>query len=210
VEIPYALDTDVYRPLNREKCREVLGLPLDRKILFFAAIEQTDWRKGGDLLIEALANLDESTRSSIHLLTMGRAGSALQEKTRLPLLDAGYVGGDQMKAMLYSAADIFVLPTRADNAPQVVSESLACGTPVVSFAVGGLASVVNDGCTGSLAPAEDADALSSQIAGLLNDNAKRRHMSVAARAYAETHFASNIIAKRHLALYDELIAEHSH
>ena len=200
-EIPYALNTDTYRPLDRKMCREALGLPPEKKVLFFAALDQSDWRKGGDLLFEALAGLDDKTRNSLHLLTMGRGGHCLQEKLGLPVLDAGYVGGDRLKSMLYSAADVFVLPTRADNAPLVVQESLACGTPVVSFAIGGLASLVQHGVTGLLAPPEDVAALRENIVMLLNDAPLCERMSRVARDWAVTYLSGAVVAQRHLELY---------
>jgi glycosyltransferase involved in cell wall biosynthesis len=60
-----------------------------------------------------------------------------------------------MKAIAYSAADLFLFPTRADNLPLVLQESMACGTPMISFKVGGVPDLVRPGITGYLANPED-------------------------------------------------------
>ena len=63
----------------------------------------------------------------------------------------GYVFDDRLKAVVYNAADIYVHPSLADNAPLTVIESLSCGTPVVSFSIDGLPELVIPRKTGWLA-----------------------------------------------------------
>lgn len=68
----------------------------------------------------------------------------------------------QKLAEIYSAADVFVNPTREENYPTVNMESLACGTPVVTFRTGGSPEIIDETC-GSVVECDDVDALEKEI-----------------------------------------------
>jgi len=132
-EIPYGVDTSVYWPRGRAQSRDILGLPQDRYVLLFSAQVLTSRRKGADLLIRALQELPTEVASRTVLLTMGERGAELAQGAGLPARDLGYLDDDHLKAIAYSAADLFLFPTRADVFGLVSIESQACGTPVVRF-----------------------------------------------------------------------------
>ena len=90
----------------------------------------------------------------------------------------------------YRRADMFVLPTLADNTPVTLMEAMASGLPAVATAVGGIPELLIPGVTGSLVPAGDAQALATAIGGLIADREARRRMGEAGRRVAETRFAS--------------------
>ena len=99
-------------------------------------------------------------------------------------LNLGYVSSDRLKSIAFSAADLFVFPTRADNLPLILQESLACGTPIVSFKVGGVPDLVRPGITGYLASPENANDFCNGIVQLLEDQNLRNSMSKNCRAIA--------------------------
>ncbi len=202
--IPYGLDLDAYRPLDRSVCRRALGLPEDRAILLFAAESLKDPRKGIDLLHRALHELPPSLRSNVLLLTFGGGIGASARAADLPAVHLGPIGGDRLKATVYSAADAFLFPSRADNLPLVVQEAMACGLPVVSFAVGGIPELVRHEETGLLAPAEDTTALARHLARCLADSSLREAFGQKARRAAEREFPLNLQASRYLSLFREL------
>ncbi|MDR3362754.1 MAG: glycosyltransferase [Desulfovibrio sp.] len=102
---------------------------------------------------------------------------------------------------------MFVCPSRQDNLPNTVLESLACGTPVVAFPVGGIPDMVEHGVSGWLAQAYDTAELARGISLLLNDAELRQRMGEAGRKKVEqTYTTAPIIAKRHIALYEEMLA----
>jgi glycosyltransferase involved in cell wall biosynthesis len=203
-QIPYGVDTNVYQPLDPEQCRSVLKIPRGKKVLMFSAIDVDDWRKGGDLLVRALQILPGSLKAELVLLTLGNKSERLADEVGIQALALGYVSSDRLKAILYSAADIFVLPTRADNLPLTIMESLGCGTPVVSFKVGGVPELVRSGITGYLAEPENEIELSEVILRLLEDESLRTHMSQQCRLICVEKYNEELTTRRYAELYQQL------
>ena len=204
-QIPYGLDIEAYQPLDPNPCRLVLGIPNNKKVLMFAADNLSDSRKGGDLLLNALHNLPTSLKADILLLTLGASGEAMTETAGIPTFNLGYIGGDRLKAVAYSAADLFLSPTRADNLPLVLQESMACGTPMVSFKVGGVPDLVRPGITGYLAEPEDIQDFARGVQELLEDAKLRSQMSQNCRAIALEEYSLDLQAQRYIDLYRQIL-----
>jgi glycosyltransferase involved in cell wall biosynthesis len=109
-------------------------------------------------------------------------------------------------ALSYAAADLFVLPTLAENLPNAALEAVASGTPCVSFDVGGVPDVVRHMETGYLARLGDAAALAEGIRTLLADGEVRARMAEACRSVAEAEFGAELEARRFSELYDDVAA----
>ena len=208
--IPNGLDTNLYRPVDRRQCRQLLNLPPDRPVLLYVAANPADPRKGFDLLLRALRQLSPSLQSELLLLVMGsRKGESLLQNLGVEVIHVGYVEYEPLKVLLYSAADLFVFPTRADNLPLVVQESLACGTPVISFDVGGVPDMVKPQQTGYLAEPENVEDLANGIAQLLGDDGLRAQLGDRARQWAEKEYTLSIQAQRYLSVYQDLLVKQS-
>ncbi|MDY6937098.1 MAG: glycosyltransferase family 4 protein [Cyanobacteriota bacterium] len=203
--IPYGIDTDAYAPLNTEKCRLILGIDNHKKVLLFSADSLKDKRKGGDLLLKALIGLPQSLKNKIVLLTLGYGGETLSKNLGIESLHLGYVSSDRLKSIAYSAADLFVCPTRADNLPLVLQESLACGTPIVSFDVGGVSDLVRPNMTGYLAKSEDFQDLSYGILKLFEEDERRYKMGQVCREIALREYSLELQAKRYIELYQQIL-----
>ncbi len=144
------INLSVFRPTPSD-FRQKYGLQ-DKKIVLGVAFGW-GYKKGLDVLIDLAGRLDE--RYAVVLV-----GTDERTDRQLP---AGVVSihktADQKElAAIYTAADVFVNPTREDNFPTVNIEALACGTPVVTFDVGG-SPEIPDGACGETVPCEDTDAL---------------------------------------------------
>lgn len=204
-QIPNGIDTEAYQPLDPDQCRSVLGIPPRKKVLMFAAPNLTHFWKGGDLLLQALQGLPESLKSETILLLLGERGEVISETVDLQTLNLGYVSNDRLKAMCFSAADLFVHPTRADSLPLVLIESMACGTPMVSFKVGGVPDLVRPGITGYLAEPENAKDFCDGIIQLLEDESQRSYMSQRCRAIALKEYRLELQVQRHIDLYRQVL-----
>jgi glycosyltransferase involved in cell wall biosynthesis len=203
-KIANGIDTDIYQPLDTKHCRAKLGIPDNKKVLMFAAHRLTNYTKGGDLLLKALQSLPQSLKSEIILLTIG-TGEAHFEAFGIQSLNLGYVSDDQLKAISYSAADLFVFPTRADNLPLVLQESMACGTPMVSFKIGGVPDLVRPGIRGYLAEPEDFKDFSSGIVQLLEDNDQLQQMGQRCRQVALREYSLHLQITKYIDLYNQIL-----
>lgn len=203
--IPYGIDTDAYQPLDAQQCRSLLGIPDRKKVLMFGAESFKDARKGSDLLIQSLQALPPSLKPEVMLLILGHCDRSVTTSIGIDAMNLGYVSSDRLKSIAYSAADLFVFPTRADNLPLVLQESMACGTPMVSFKIGGVSDLVRPDVTGYLATPNDALDLSHGIVKLLDDADLRHQMQQNCRAIALCEYPLALQTQRYLDLYREIL-----
>ncbi len=125
-------------------------------------------RKGLDVFIALSKFLDE--RFKIVLV-----GTNKQMDEMLPdsIVSIHKTQNQKQLAKIYSAADIFVNPTREDNFPTVNLESLACGTPVITFRTGGSMEMLDDSC-GKVAENREIEALAREITGICENKVYHR------------------------------------
>ncbi len=203
--IPHGIDTTAYQPLDPLLCKNLLDIPADKKVLLFGAEKFNDSRKGGDLLLKALQQLPEQLKKETILLTFGNASEAITSQVGIPTINLEYISSDRLKSVAYSAADLFIFPTRADIFGLVLQESMACGTPMVSFKIGGVPDLVRPDITGYLAAPEDADDFCNGIVQLLEDNNLRERMGQNCRAIALEEYPLELQAKRYIELYQQAL-----
>ena len=204
--LPHGLDMAVYKPLDKAECRRMLQLPADKLVLMFAAVRLNQRSKGGDLLIKALQLLPERLRRRMVLLLLGENAQELACATDIPVVGLGYIGNDHIKAIAYSAADLYVSPTRAEAFGLTLLESMACGTPLVTFNVGGVTETVRPGETGYLARPEDPEDLCAGITALLYDDTARLRAGERCRAIAVAEYSLELQVQRYLELYEQVAA----
>jgi glycosyltransferase involved in cell wall biosynthesis len=203
--IPNGIDIDRYQPLDSDRCRSILGIPQHKHILMFGATDISDARKGGDLLHHALQNLPDSIKADCFLLIMGNGGEVLAKDVGMPSMELGFVSNDKLKSIAYSAADLFLFPTRADNLPLVLQESMACGTPMVSCNIGGVSDLVRPNQTGYLAAAENIDDFCNGIIELLEDKNLRQQMRTKCREIIVSEYSLKLQTQRYLKLYQDIL-----
>lgn len=178
--IPNAVDLDTFRPMGRAAMREKHGLPVDEPIVAF--LGHFIDRKGPLRVLEALSKVP------------GARGVFLGEGEQVPrgpeVLHAGRVPHAEVPEWL-SAADVFVLPTRAEGSPNAVLEAMACGLPVVASSIPAVREVV-DPAQGLLVGPDDVESMARAIGRLLEDDVLRTTMAESALARAR----GNSIARR--------------
>ena len=205
--IPFCLDTNKYKPVEQKVARELLNLPQDKQLILFGAFSSTtDERKGFHLLAQALQSLSHSGwEEKAELAIFG----ASQPKEPLDLgFKAHYLGrfhDDVALNLLYSAADVMIVPSIQESFGQTASEALACGAPVVAFKATGLKDIVDHQHSGYLVQPYQFEDLAKGIAWVLEDKERHQNLRIAARAKAVDSFSSAIQAQSYLSLYSEIL-----
>lgn len=204
--VPYGLDTDAYAPMDRALAREVVGLPGDAPVVAFGPAALTQERKGASRLIEALARVRESV-PGVELLAMGATVGLPPELARARTV--GDVSDERLQRAIYACADLLALPSLADNQPLSMLESMACGTPVVAFEVGGIPETIRDGETGLLARADDPSMLADKIVTLLQNRELRERVGRASREHIERDHTLATQANRYGSIYADALSRHA-
>jgi glycosyltransferase involved in cell wall biosynthesis len=202
--IPYGLDTESFAPRDRGTARDVLGISHSANVLLFVSTYLDDKYKGLPLLLEAINQL-RPLLPDLFLLIIG-LGEPLSG-LRVPNKVLGYFTDEKLLSLVYSAADIFALPSVADNFPNTALEALACGLPVVAFDVGGISEIVRHNCTGVLVEPGNSQAFSRAIKELMDDPGRRLAMSANCRRIALEEYASNVQVRRYIELYESMLGK---
>lgn len=204
--IPNAFPVDRFTPTNKMVARQKLGLPLDKKLVVFGADSLANRRKGGDILAAAIRHLrDMGQAGDVEGLFFGAASLDLGIRGH----NMGHVSDEAKLSLIYAAADVFAFPSREDNAPLTVAESLLSGTPVVAFPVGNVPEMIQHKDTGFIASYEDAKDFAEGLVWALNgqDHDELRMRGLRGHLHARAHNDPEIAAARHIALYTRMLEQ---
>ncbi|WP_373535201.1 glycosyltransferase family 4 protein [Microcoleus sp.] len=207
VVIPNGLDTQKFKPINRQFAREILNLPQDKQLLLFGAMQGTGDRwKGFSLLQAAMQELTKSgLRDEIELVVFGPSASSQQSDLGFKIHYLGRLNDDITLAMVYSAVDVMVVPSLYESFGQTASESLACGTPVVAFNATGLKDIVDHMENGYLAKPYETEDLARGIAWVLENPERHQKLCRNAREKVEAKFTLEVQAREYQKLYEEVL-----
>lgn len=198
IHIPYSLDLSIFKPQNQDFCKKVFDLEDEKRTILFVSEDINNIRKGFNLLLEAL-NKTES--KNIQICVIGENRKSIQNKFNIVYL--GKISDERLISIAYSAADVLIIPSMEDNLPNVMLESLACGTPVIAFPVGGMREVIKTGLNGILSREVNSDSLSIAIKEFIENKYvfNRKIISMAARKA----FSPAQQAKLYISLYNKIL-----
>jgi glycosyltransferase involved in cell wall biosynthesis len=224
--IPYGVDLTIFQPADRLAVRRRLGIPPEAKVLLFVShrIRRNRWKDYGTLR-EAIAHVAARLPGKLlHVLAVGEE-TPMEQVGRAQVQFVPFQTEPLEVARYYQAADCYVHAVRADTFPNTVLEALACGTPVIATAVGGIPEQIRgfrdagsflngqgealntydaEQATGALTPAGDATALALAIERLLNDGVVRRQLGCNAVHDARQRFGLARQVEAYLAWYQEI------
>ncbi len=203
--IPNPIDIELFSPIPKSEARTQLGLDPSKNYVLFAAMRVSAVGKGFLYFKEALEILQKQNLDNTELLIFGQSAGLESENLPFKINALGYLDSPNKIAMAYAAASMFVIPSLEENLPNTIMESLACGTPVVGFEVGGIPEMIDHQQNGYLATYKSADSLAEGINWILQ-NTDYQKLCDNARQKVVDNYSESVVAKRYVALYESLIS----
>ncbi|MBL8997556.1 MAG: glycosyltransferase family 4 protein [Gemmatimonadetes bacterium] len=203
--IPNGIDGRLFdRAIDRPAVRASLGVPEGAVVALFAS--RLEAQKDVPTLLDAFVLLRDRV-PALHLVVAGQGSlreSLVARATALGIGDRVHFAGVRLDIPdVLRAADLFVLSSTWEGLPMVILEALAARCPIVSTAVGGVPSAIEDGVSGLLVPPRDPVRLAAGIERAARDPELRRRLAERGRAVFEERFSAAAMARRYEALYEE-------
>lgn len=192
------VDTSIFKPFDKPFVRNLLGLPLDKKIVLFSAdMGFNNPYKGGEYVNQMIN--DDLFHDVLFINIGGEQLVKNQNLWTFPYID------DQVKLVhFYNAADVLLYPSLADNCPLVVLEAMACGLPIVAFNVGGIPELIENHKSGFVVPKE-YDYLKNFTTRLLNNEVLRKSFSENSIKTVKSKFSIEKMNIEYLKVYNNVV-----
>ena len=203
--IPNGIDTALYSPGDRmEACRK-LHLDHGKKHILFGAMNvKDDPNKGFDYLKEAIGRLASKLDFPAELIVFGSNIPVSDDIAGVPVINLGLLKDNEMIIAAYRASDVMVVPSLSENLSCTIMESLACGTPVAAFNIGGNGDMVEHLVNGYLAEEKDCEDLSTGILWCMENNSAGQ-LSQSARQTILDRFTPERVADSYIRLYSKAL-----
>lgn len=206
--IPNTLETHIFKPSDKKTARENLGLKPDDFILLSGFMpSKKDAHKGTPYLVDAIdlwLAKNPELAEKVTLVVFGNRNKQLPPPFKIPVKFLGTINNDEALAQAYAAADAYLTTSLDDNLPNTVMESLACGTPVVSFETGGIPDMVEHQKNGYLAKYKDAEDFMQGL-NWIYQHPERQILANNARKKVMEQFSEEVVAEQHIRLYKSLL-----
>ncbi|MFW8602429.1 glycosyltransferase [Desulfobacterota bacterium M19] len=189
VTIPNPVDLSCYKAINKRKVRDHFNLP-DEPLLLFVAHDCNDERK----------RYKDFEKVSLESGIAGVVVGVPPENLNPELIYLGKLSHSNELAKAYSAVDAFVITSKLDNYPNTVIESMACGTPVFGYAIGGIPSQMPAGWDG-LVEYRDISGLSKKIKSYLKKNQTHEEVAKLMKGHSRKNWNPPVVAKKYVDMY---------
>lgn len=205
------IPVDEYKYFNEREVRKKHNLPNDKKLIFFAASQIDDERKGMSILNNALNilvdRLTEVEKNELILVIAGHRFDKLEVEWSFNYVHLGYLSQYDF-AKIMNCCDLFICPSIEDSGPMVINQALMSGTPVVAFEMGIAKDFIKNGITGYIAKLGDQNDLANGIYSLLHlSDSELLSMSENCRKIALENFSSKAIVSQFNEIFKNLLSK---
>lgn len=202
VNLPNPINTNIFKPFDKEKSKELWNLPKDKKIVLYGAMSATsDPNKGFKELSDAMKKLKDS---NIEFVVFGSSKPKNESDIGYKTHYVGSLADNVSLVTLYSAVDVMVVPSLQENLSNVIMESLSCGTPVVGFDIGGNSDMIEHKKNGYLAKPLDSSDLARGIEWVLNCENYDNLLNYS-RKKNLNEFDDSLVSKKYIELYKNIL-----
>jgi len=207
VSIPNPIDTELYKPFDKNEARKNFNLLSDELVFVAGAMNLKDERKGFTYLIDAiniLVNQNKLDKDKTTLFIFGRIDENIVSKIPIKVFQTGRITNTDEIVKAYNCANLYLAPSLQDNLPNTVIEALACAIPVVAFNTGGLPDMVDHLQNGYLAQLKSSSDLANGIYYCIKDKENTQKLSDNARKKVLSSFTPEKVANMYKGFYESL------
>lgn len=206
LDIPNPINTNLFRPGDKEKARAACRLPRDKRLILFSAYRTTSPIKGLKYFTEACRIYNErhpEMKEQLAIACVGKDAETIASAFPYPVYAMGYIEDEHRMADIYRAVDAFVIPSLQDNLPNTIVEAMASGVPCIASAVGGIPQMINHLENGYLARPAQAEDIARGMEWLFGGQ-DYGAVSRAARAFAAGEYSEHSVAMRYIDIYNSI------
>jgi len=203
LQIPYGIDTNIFKPQNKEASRKKYNIPSKNIWIMFCANYNAP-TKGGIYLQKALESLTDSEKNKLGLLILGDEQKGMFDIAGIKTIRLGKFTDPTEISERYNLADIFIFPSVQESFGLVAIEAMACGTPVIGANVGIIPEVIKDKINGLIFETKDSDQLKEKILWALKNKDKLKQMGKKASTLVRKKYTLKNQAKGYLKVYKKL------
>jgi len=204
--IPNGVDLSIFYPSNKVKVRTELDIPINAKVILFAAngIRKNYWKDYQTMQTSVALLAERLPNVNILFIALGEESPSTKIGQAIVKF-VPYTKDPRTVAKYYQSADVYIHAARADTFPNVVLEALACGTPVVATKVGGIAEQIENGKTGFLVSVGDALAMADSVQNLIVNDTLYNQISEQAAQVADKKFSLERMVDDYLGWYQHIL-----
>lgn len=209
--IPNAINTGLFKPLDKQEARSKCKLPQNKKLVLFGSVKITDKRKGVDYLIQSCKLLAEkypSWKDSMGVVVFGNESQQLQEQIPFQVYSLPFIKNEHELVNIYNAVDLFVIPSLEENLPNMIMEAMACGVPCVGFNVGGIPEMIDHLHNGYVAQYKSSEDFANGIHWILTEP-EYAELSEQACRKVLGNYSERIVAKKYTDIYNKVTGKYA-
>ena len=201
--LPNPIDTQKFKPIEKKIARNLCGLPENKKLILSGAIGiDNDPNKGYEKFCSAVEKLNLLNTELVLFGTL-KQDNRLSQKFKCHYM--GRLSDDISLISLYNSCDVMVVPSIQENLSNSIMESLSCGTPVVSYNIGGNPDMIDHMKNGYLAAPYKTDDLANGIKWILDKSYHSNELNVNARQKVIDNFDQKSVIKKYIHVYENLL-----
>ena len=205
INLPNPINTKEFEPIDKKNVRRILNLPIDKKIILFGAMSaDSDKRKGYLYLKEALKNISIS-KDELEIVIFGSNKDEIKNEFGIKTKYTGSFSDNLSLKLLYSAADVMVVPSTQENLSNMIMESMSCGIPIIAFDIGGNPDMIEHQQNGYLAKPFESEDLARGMGWVLEDEERHKQLSYNARQKVLKSFDFKRIIPKYIELYKDIL-----
>jgi len=202
--IPNLIDTNIFKPIDKNFAKGLFGIKTNKKILIFGAAKDPDKdkNKGFGLLLESMQKLSTIINpDSIHIIVFGTKNKIFSDNFPFSYSCVGSIRDESSMALIYNCGNVLLTPSLVESFGYTSLEAISCGTPVVAFDTSGLRDIILHKTNGYLAKSYDIDDFVEGIIYLLENENK---LSSMCRKSVIERFSIDVTLQKYLDLYEDI------